>query len=387
MQPQQTNIAYLLGSGISIYAGMSSTSEITKRVLSGDGVHRDSDEVYRIPNSRTGVVDDHVWRIVGFLRQLKSISDIYYLDEPERLTNYEDLYYLAYTISDSEMMKDNPLLLTLIQALIPSIIPSLTDGKLRKWQLSELAKEAMNYIRDIVWALLNKQDVSVDYLENLMLPCFDQSQNQVYVFTLNHDILIEKFFSEKRIDYISGFKKKNDCIRDMDLALFNAVGSEVRLLKLHGSINWFRYDAKNILGYNYGIPKDNDIWHQVDENNRMRNPLDGRPELLIGTINKFYDYTMALYSDLHRLFLKYLEEARHLVICGYGFGDRVINRYIVQWHAISNEHKITIVHHGPSGLKGRMRGSIVNILNGRTEFIPKKVEAVAKEEIKKVISK
>ena len=74
MQPQQTTIAYLLGSGISIYAGMPSTSEVTKRVLSGNGVHRGSDEVYRISNVRTEVVDDHVWRIVGFLGELKSIS-------------------------------------------------------------------------------------------------------------------------------------------------------------------------------------------------------------------------------------------------------------------------------------------------------------------------
>lgn len=385
MQTQQTNIAYFIGSGISIYAGMPPTSEITKRVLSGNEVHQDSDGVYRISNNRTAVTHENVLRITGFLDKLKSVCDLYYLDDPNRFTNYEDLYYLAHAIFDSEMMKDNPLLLTLIQDLMPSIISSLTGGKLRKWELRSLSDETTNYIRDVVWGLLSKKDVRVDYLESLLLPCLDSQRHKVGIFTLNHDTLIEKFFCEKRIDYTDGFKKRKNCIRDMDLALFGDVSSKVRLLKLHGSINWFRYDAENILGYNYGIPKDDDIWHQVDENNRMRNPLDGRPELLVGTINKFYDYTTAVYSGLHKLFLDYLEGAKQLVICGYGFGDRVINRYIVQWHTISNEHRITIVHHDRTGLKERMRGSIVNILNGRTQFIHKKVETVTKEEMSNAI--
>jgi len=368
-------IAYLLGSGVSIYGGMPATSEITQRILSGKNISREI-EVYGISNVE--VKDEHVKRVVNFLQMLKSICDLYYVDLPDRSTNYEDLYYLAHGIFDSEIMKDNPVFQPLIQNIRTSI------------ELKELADEAINYIRDVVSALLSivVEGKKTKYLEKLMVPCLDETRLQnVDIFTLNHDTLVEQFLEMKNLEYVDGFEKNADIIRYMDMRLFDAHEARIRLLKLHGSINWYRFDANNILGYNYGIPRDKDIWHQLDRKNHLRQPIDGRPQFLVGTINKFYDYSAELYAQLHRLFLDYLQEVTDLIICGYGFNDRVINRYIVQWQVRSSDRRITIVHRDPEGLRKRLRGSIVGILNGRTSFVRKWAENVNTEEIVAALSR
>ena len=124
-------VAFLLGSGISIPAGMPSTWEITDQVLSGKGVmhHTDGNYYFGRPlYAHIGMPDEYVPRVQKFLKKIKVEIDRYYSLQ-RRLTNYEDLSYAATQIYDSETGNhDNPLVQSFIDKILPKI-KSLLVGK------------------------------------------------------------------------------------------------------------------------------------------------------------------------------------------------------------------------------------------------------------------
>lgn len=153
----QMRIAFLLGSGASIPAGMPSTQTITERILSGEGIMRHTDGTYYFGKplyAHEGIPDEHVPRVTKFLNRLKAEIDDYYAYQPERFANYEDLYYVAGQIHDSELKEyDNPVVQPFIDKILPDITPLLVSEENEtedKWQLLDLVNEAAHYIICVV---------------------------------------------------------------------------------------------------------------------------------------------------------------------------------------------------------------------------------------------
>ena len=69
--PSDKTIAFLFGSGISIPADMPSTGKITERVISGEGIIRNTDETYSFNEHPNGKQDECVPRVIGFLKRLE----------------------------------------------------------------------------------------------------------------------------------------------------------------------------------------------------------------------------------------------------------------------------------------------------------------------------
>ena len=98
-------VAFLLSSGVSIPAGMPSTPDITGQVLSGRGIRRHTDTTYGFGEplyAHAGFEDEYLPRVLRLLEILKAQVDEYYDYEPRHPANYEDLYFLARQICDSE---------------------------------------------------------------------------------------------------------------------------------------------------------------------------------------------------------------------------------------------------------------------------------------------
>src|SRR3972149_10081867 len=154
----QMRIAFLLGSGISIPAGMPSTQAITKQILSGEGVMRNSVGNYyfgRPLYAHEGTPDEYVPRVVVFLNRLKIEIDHYYLYETGHFTNYEDLYYVASQIHDSESKEyDNPVVQPFIDKVLPEIRLLVLSQELvdqnHRILLTPLPLDQTHYIRDVV---------------------------------------------------------------------------------------------------------------------------------------------------------------------------------------------------------------------------------------------
>lgn len=360
----QMRIAFLLGSGISIPAGMPSTQVITKQILSGEGVMRHSDGNYYFDKPLYGTPDEYVPQVVVFLNRLKIEIDLYYLYETGHFTNYEDLYYVASQIRDSELKEyDNPVVQPFINKVLPEIRPLLVSEENDigdEWQLLDLANEAANYVRDVVWHLLSKEPKSLDHLNCIKDACLDYQLSNIDIFSLNHDTVLEQSLSQNNIQVIDGFGQPQNNVRYWNPDLFDSGDSKVQLFKLHGSVNWFRFvpDSGSWSNESIGIPLDWDVWHTKSPQGQRQRPVDGRPMLLVGTFNKILQYTSDIYADLHYQLHRSLRHVQQLVVCGYSFGDKGINTRIIEWIYSSPNRKITIVHPEPEKLKRAARGAI-----------------------------
>jgi hypothetical protein len=394
-------IAFLLGSGISIPAGLPSTSEITKRVLSGERVMRHSDGNYYFGDplyAHVGLSDEYVPRVLMFLARLKPEIDMYYFDHVWRSTNYEDLYYVASQIHDSELAEyDNPAVQPLIDKISPDIQPLLRGRKWetrRKWELHELASEAMYYIQDVVWHMLSKEPTSLAHLSSLKEACDDSEVSQLDVFTTNHDTILERTLSEKGQQITDGFGKPTSKVRYWSPDLFETESFKVRLFKLHGSVNWFRLrlDGGDWSDESFAIPLDYDFRKIRNPRGQRLRAIDGRPLLLVGTFNKMLEYLSGIYIDLHYWLYRSLRHAQALVVSGYGFGDKGINNRIIEWIYSSGDHRITIIHPKPEKLRRAAMGAISNkwddwLHQDKLCIIPKAIERTSWHDIRKSLFK
>lgn len=391
-------LAFLLGSGISIPAGLPSTTEITSRVLSGENVIRHTDSTYYFQEDDPDgflAFDVSVQRITSLLKRIELEIDHYFLFEINHQTNYEDLYYVASQVFDSELREyENPI----VGAFIEKISNDLQKIQVRysrqeePWDVIKLFRESINYIRDVVWRMLLKEPEQISHLQSICDACSDVEISQVDIFTLNHDTLLEKAFEKRKITFNTGFGSEINNVSYWHPKWLLDDKTRVRLIKLHGSINWFRFSPNE---YSYGtetvgIPGDWDIWHTTDPSGERQTPLGGRPVFLAGTFNKMLHYTSEIFADLHIIFRQSLSEYSKLIICGYSFGDKGINSQIVEWMSHSNENCIVVIHKNPRNLKRYARGAITKNWDNwksqnRLSFVEEYIESITWAKLKNVI--
>lgn len=343
---------FLLGSGISRPASLPSVEELTKQVLSPKEYFRCSDGVYR----RVGAVQQNsvlvqmqlseMERIEQLVRWLKGQAEVRYAADTGRWVNYEDLAYLAAQIrADSLDEYENPALGPLICCAL-SLLPGLCSAG----KLGELAGHAVNYIADVVAEMLARQPSQLEHLAILRDAASDQRFEEVDLFSLNHDRLLEDFLRSKGVDVVDGFDRENNFgIRKWNPALFDcqrahATTPTVRLFKLHGSIDWRRFRPREAQGCEHtsnpwreeyaGIRSNPSLANARDTQGRSHEELD-RALFLAGTFNKIFGYMNDVFLELHYRFYRALAETTRLVVCGYGFGDKGINNRIVEWLCLS----------------------------------------------------
>ncbi len=360
-------VSFLLGSGVSIPAKMPSVSYITDKVLSGPGVMRHTNENYYFGPSlyaHVGFPDEYIYRVVTFLQRLSIEIKEYYTSSPERVVNYEDLFYVAAQIHDSEVGEyDNPIVQAFVDKILPDITPLLAaqECEIRKqWQLHELAQEATNYIRDIVWHLLTNEPGDLHYLRLVREACQQATILSLELFSLNHDTVIEQCLDGCGVRYTDGFGQPINAVRYWSPEMFEDPSYNVRLFKLHGSVNWFLFEPHATSWKNepVGIALNGDIWHTNNPDGQLQLPVDGRPVLLAGTFNKMLQYTKGIYANLFYRMYRALFDTELLIVCGYGFGDKGINTRIVEWAYSSEQNVMVVIHAEPDSLKARARGSI-----------------------------
>jgi hypothetical protein len=80
------------------------------------------------------VPDEYVPRVIAFLRRLTVEIKQYYSSEHERAVNYEELFYVAAQIYDSEVGEyENPIVQPFVDKILPDIkILGVVPAKLQK---------------------------------------------------------------------------------------------------------------------------------------------------------------------------------------------------------------------------------------------------------------
>lgn len=356
------NIAFLIGAGVSIPAGLPSTEELTEKILAG----RELDKYFYPGSGETR-------EVFQFLQAVyKRVSNFF----PEREINYEDLYFVISQVEDFLQEYANPVVLDFVTVLARELGFCTASGK--KTMVS-LAEKAGDYINNLIAYSLGPAKLKMDYLIFLQEILADERVANLNIFTLNHDLLLEKFFIEKKIKYHDGFVHEEDKEFLVWRPAFQQRDKQVNLLKLHGSINWYKFKAENRKrhqGY-YFAAFDPAGFHLIDQ---AAFPVLGKtPLILTGRYNKMLEYNRSIYVDLHYNFYQLLPLSDILLISGYGFNDKGINSWLVDWLYSAREHRIILIHPEPENCLKQAGWGIKEhwyywLEKGKVNIIPQAIE-------------
>lgn len=169
---------------------------------------------------------------------------------------------------------------------------------------------------------------SLEYLKPLenLLKEYSAGDNKIDIFTLNNDLVLEKFFEKENSIYTGfvsnkwvGYERKN-----IDDNTYNA--SRINYYKLHGSIDWVRLTDGTILNGSIS-----------DSENVEINPF-----LIFGHGTKIY--TIDPFFSLLNYFKEALQDKIYYFIIGYSFFDPHINNLFFNALSLAQNKFMIIVN-------------------------------------------
>lgn len=364
---------------------MPTTTNLTEKILLGDGVIRRTDGRYILSNSNLRD-DDRIDHVKKVIRSLKLKADSFYSIHGERDINYEDVYSLARQIYESEFGNyENPAIQLFVEDIANQLCYS-TVGQVssdnNNVALMDIARETVNYITGIVANMLSKVPANLKYLSWVKDAIMDDSSLTIHIFTLNHDLVLETFFDEDSVEFIDGFTEEQNGVRYWEPGLFSRNSNiKTKLFKIHGSINFYRLlsDTNSSKNSSIVIPSNERIYR-----NGALNP---HPMLLVGTLNKLLQYSEWFYVDLYCLLHAHLNMSNRLIISGYSFGDKAINNEVLGWLNNSPDSKAIVIHPDPNKLSEGARLAVkMNLAKfvelDKVRLLKKNFEDVTWQELK-----
>lgn len=346
--------SFLLGAGTSRAVGKPSTEAITSEILSESG--RQSTKFYEIFENSNEIIETQFDKeILEYLIRLNKFAEHFntneYWNNSERIlrhkVNYEDISYLLTQIYEHVTEDFN---------ILGALLICLTgfDEVVDKWQYEfgpknrKFVAKALSYIYFTVKRMLEGDSEKLDKIRFIDDVCRSEYFQLENIFTLNHDKVLERLLESSKLNYIDGFGHKDGDIRKWNPKTYDNVAENgMRLMKLHGSIDWKTLASSNkdqsyntektILGIYVGLQDiDSPDTKIIDSSGNVYEPLDSSGnEMLIGTENKLGAYFHLQYRELHDRFRKYLKKTDLLIVCGYSFGDHEINGQVLEW--VQNE--------------------------------------------------
>src|SRR5262249_48867509 len=159
---------------------------------------------------------------------------------------------------------ENPLVRPFIGHVSPNLIDiaKQLDGRIAS--AGGLAREAENYIRDVVWRLLDRAPTSVNHLS----PIIESIKKAgAIVRTLNHDNHLESHVRTLAIPVVDGFGSDSNGVRYWQADFTPKGDNGATIFKLHGSVDWYSLKPDQGTWYEerIGIPVNGDIWHTRTE--------------------------------------------------------------------------------------------------------------------------
>lgn len=330
-----SSVGFLIGSGVSCAGGAPSVGALTQTVLTKEYC-RYSDGTIGPGRQPLDRIDETGPRARRALQALQEHFAPYYQSSLRRAMNYEDLLYIVGQLADEYLGDlDNPLV-----ALGGDRARQILESEWKTHDRSYL--ELDRYIKGVVCAELNAtpRPSALEFLADGL----HALSSRTAVFTLNHDAFIE-YRLPHLVDGFTAFEKG---IFGWDFDSIEHNQSNAFLLKLHGSIEWWRdpRQGDRIIRVNSSADPD------------LRRLLGPPQVILAGTFNKIFGYTTGIFGDLFELFRRELRRLDVLVICGYGFGDKGINTQIIEWQAKKPNRVLILIHPAPSELAQGARGAI-----------------------------
>lgn len=322
------NFNFLFGAGVSFAFKLPGTTQITNSIVS----------------SSSGYIKE-------FLNILGEEIKEFYRDDYNNHLDYETLYCLSSQIHDYE--SSDPVVSAFVQKISKKFNTSLKTKR-----LIDTTRETCEYITNKVVEMLS--EIPDDILKFKLIHEIIDSKSTLNIYTLNHDLILEKLFDSINVKYSDGFSLQNKYkMRYWNPSSYFVEEALVRIFKLHGSINWYRYIPTDLSWYDeIAISECPNC--AVDRNGKPYDPPPDHPEILIGTFNKIVRYTRGIHFRMLSIFREEVEKVDNLIISGHSFRDKGINALLIDWLFNNRDRQAIIIDPNPSQLKLKARGEIKN---------------------------
>ncbi|MEJ6950784.1 SIR2 family protein [Natronospora cellulosivora (SeqCode)] len=337
------HISFLFGAGISVPAGLPSTKKISNKVINGQAL---------------GLEGYESKRLIPFI---KTVYKKLQSSDGKESFNFEDLYYICSQLKGYWQEYDNPVVLSFIDDIIDDLVQIkyfkiLSNKNELRMEISRLAEKTINFMNAVISKSLNKNELKIDYFKFLEEINNDNRISSLNIFTLNYDLLLEKYFYQEKISFYDGFiKNKGSSIRVWQGDFIKA-SEKIKLLKIHGSVNWYRCRKSFENDYSYFFANTGiDISNKKEISSHIVQP---KPMILAGRFNKILEYNRSIYVDLHYSFYRLLDLTETIFISGYSFNDLGINTWLIDWMYSSKTKKIILIHPEPEACIANARPGI-----------------------------
>ncbi|MDP2802751.1 MAG: SIR2 family protein [Phreatobacter sp.] len=338
------HLMFFFGAGVSVPSKLPTALEATTKIRTLDPLLNNQEHV-RILEVLSKLFKKNMRR-QGIFRRGSGFSfsgPAFRSNEP----NYEDLFSLCSEIGFwGEGRCDNIFTSSFMHSGLNRIKDELVGGsKYEKMQyLSDKCNLICDYIEETISDSLDKQ-YQYGFESLLELIKYKKAKN-ISIFSLNHDVLIEQFLQSEGIDYADGFGPPDGDVRWANEGTYKA--SRVRIFKLHGAINWFRFWKDGIT--KIGMADRGKIANIIDLNGRRVVPLRHQASFLTGR-EKAIMYHYGIYNDVFYHFARNLKDVDHVIMSGYGWGDFTINTFFEGWLDSSKSKSLVILHEQPDSLR------------------------------------
>lgn len=318
----------LIGSGVSCAGRLPGVTTLSNRIAE------------RISRTKANTI----------FQKIKTLCDA---DREKGESNYEDWLYVTIQIRDHISREyENTALCTLVLSLLES--SSLNEDALKRI-CEEIIVESMNLLCSDLTSTIEQANRAFPKLKMALQTYPD---TRLRFFTLNHDCMLEKYLKHLNVEYYDGFSPIDGLTTgqrlDFDSRKFREAA--ISLIKLHGSINWWRYRPAR-------DPRPSNPWLyefigiEMGENRKFHS-LGETPLILAGTFNKILQYTSPVFLQFVAEFYQTLQNTNVLAVTGYGFADKGLNSLIANWMTSSSERHRFVIDPYPLD-EQRARGAIL----------------------------
>jgi len=341
--------AYFIGSGFSVPFGLPSVNELSNYIYQNNSYYyRHTSGIYIKGRSTIEEKDFLINKIIKITYNfLKSSARLYHIDDPAYEDIIDCLNQYLYCISGEY---ENP---SLDVGFYNQIFNLVSNKEKVKIILSEKLALITFMIRD---KLFGEQENITAMINDFN--CKTEGKlfyDADFIFTLNHDLIIEQYLTYYNVDFDEGFYPDEYKLMRYNFQRFEEAKDKIKLLKLHGSLNYYYHDQT--------IIKTEDPFYIPDPaSNGFSDNF--QPTILSGKISKILNYSKYFYSAIHSYFNYLLQsEVRVLYVIGYGFKDKGINNFLISWYSSDVNRKIIIIDPAGANLINTSRPAIGRMLD------------------------
>lgn len=354
-----------LGSGVSLASGLPSVMKITEQLLDGAYCFDPADSGFFCAagdeqGRRVKVLDDeqHLLKILAKI-------DKHYLDTAapyvsgtsfkrsgsiyRSMTSYEDLFQMCTQIKQNGLGLTEDVMTSAFVDKVERDAEGLLDGdcvEARLIALYHLASRAAGFIEWLVAEYLEAD--TINGLDLVVELARDPGIERLDIITLNHDTLVEQLLRQNDIPFADGFGPADGDFRFFDDGAYDKESAKVRILKPHGSVDWYR-----VRGVSYPAVFCGSNLYDCRLASGVQKHIDIKTPAFLSDPGKILTYNRGIFSEIFYRMHQSFKQHSSLVMSGYGWGDTALNFRIINWLDYSDRNAMLLLHRNPDELIDR----------------------------------